>query len=502
MFKRLLSVLLFAAMILTALLPLTACGANRENTDETEAGSATSPAETEASDDRLHAKDSLPDDLDYHEQVIRLLTRSGDDDTRMEFIAEKGSTDVVEAAVYERNKLVEDRLNITFEYIEVSDTRHAGSAINDLLTTTVSSGTDEYDIISNHMSQTTTSLLAGYLRNLNTVSYLDWSQPWWNRSYSEEVTVDDKQYLAVGELTLSYISGTFAMFFNKYLWNNYRNGEDLYAVVKNGEWTLDKLTSYVTDFWQDTDGKDGLTEDDMVGLFHCTSALCDGFAGAAGVRFTEFNEETDSYTFVLNEQRTFDFVDKMKLLLFESNSTFIGPDDFQIGLEKLSNDTALFTPNILGGSLYLRSMENDYGIIPMPKLDTEQDAYTTFVHNGFSVVGIPTTVKEPDTMGAVIEALCAESYRRVTHAYYDTALKYKYNRDPQAVEMLDIITGNIRFDFAYCYNQSLNTVAAVFRTVLESKSSISKAASTIRGKQRNTEKSIAQLVKKIEKLTV
>lgn len=499
--RSLTSLLLAAAMLLCMMQTLAGCAAP----DQTDEGSETQEdvvfeAGTDAYD-RLHTPDNLPE-LDFQKKVIRILTRTGDEDTRIEFIAEKGSTDVVESAVYERNKLVEDRLNIEFEYIETSDTRHAGSAINELLARTVTSGTDEYDIIANHMSQTTTSVLAGNLLNLNTLEYLDWNQPWWNRSYRDEVSVAGKQYLAVGELTLSYISGTYAMYFNKFMWDNYYNGDDLYQVVKAGEWTLDKLTSYTTDMWQDSDGKNGLTENDVVGLFHCTSALCDGFAGAAGVRFTEYDEENDAYAFVLNEPRTFEFIDRMKLLLFESNSTFIGPDDFKIGLEKLSQNTALFTPNILGGSIYLRSMEKDYGIIPMPKLDTVQEDYTTFVHNGFSVVGIPTTVKDPDMMAAVTEALCAESYRRVTYAYYDTALKYKYNRDPQAVEMLDIITGNIRFDFAYCYNQSLDTVAAIFRTVLATTSDISRAASTIKNKQRSAEKNIERLVQKIEKLKV
>ena len=501
--KKKVLVLLLAAALLLGMLQLTGCGTNEESVGDNDTEALGTAAENETDDprNRLLVQDELPE-LDYHEAVVRILARTGDEDTRIEFIAEKGSSDVVEAAVYERNKLVEDRLNITFEFIESSDTRHAGSVINSMLTTTVSSGTDEYDIIANHMSQTTTSLLAGYLLNLNNLEYLDWKQPWWNQSYSNEVSVDGRQYLAVGELTLSYISGTFAMFFNKYMWENYYGTDDLYELVRSGEWTLDKLTSYTTDLWQDTDGKNGLTENDMVGLFHCTSALCDGFAGAAGVRFTEYDEETDSYAFVLNEQRTFDFIDRMKLLLFESNGTFIGPDDFKIGLEKMAQNTALFTPNILGGSVYLRDMEKDYGIIPMPKLDTEQDAYTTFVHNGFSVVGIPTTVKDPDMMAAVTEALSAESYRRVTYAYYDTALKYKYNRDPQAVEMLDIITGNIRFDFAYCYNQSLDTVAAIFRTILATPADIGRASSTIRNKQRASEKNIGKLVQKIAKLKV
>ena len=111
-------------------------------------------------------------------------------------------------------------------------------------------------------------------------------------------------------------------------------------------------------------------------------------------------------------------------------------------------------------------------------------------------------MKDGDRVTAFLEAMAAESYRRVTYAYYDTALKVQYARDPVAAEMLDIISEGIVFDFAYVYNQSLNTAAACFRNVFVDTASVGKAASTIKSLQRSTEKSMEQLVKKLANLQV
>jgi hypothetical protein len=223
-------------------------------------------------------------------------------------------------------------------------------------------------------------------------------------------------------------------------------------------------------------------------------------AGAAGVRFT--NVTDGEYDFVRNNERTLGFVDKMKLLLFENDCVIMEPDDFPNSLKKLSEDTALFTVNMLGGTTYLREMESDYGILPLPKLNADQAGYTGFVHNGFSVFGIPATVEDGDRVTAFLEAMAAESYRRVTYAYYDTALKVQYARDPVAAEMLDIISAGVVFDFAYVYNQSLNTAAACFRAMFADTASIGKASSTFKSLERSTERSMEQLVKKLANLKV
>jgi hypothetical protein len=55
-------------------------------------------------------------------------------------------------------------------------------------------------------------------------------------------------------------------------------------------------------------------------------------------------------------------------------------------------------------------------------------------------------------VGLIIEAMAAKSVGTVTEAYYDKALTYKYMRDEESAQMLDIILSNRLFDLAYSYN--------------------------------------------------
>lgn len=64
-------------------------------------------------------------------------------------------------------------------------------------------------------------------------------------------------------------------------------------------------------------------------------------------------------------------------------------------------------------SANLREMEADYGIIPYPLQDETQEEYSGIIHNSSNYVTIPVTCPNADEIGAVIEALCAESYRTV-----------------------------------------------------------------------------------------
>jgi len=66
-----------------------------------------------------------------------------------------------------------------------------------------------------------------------------------------------------------------------------------------------------------------------------------------------------------------------------------------------------------------------------------------------------------------MEALGAESYRWVTPAYYEIALKTKYSRDEETSQMLDIIKSGLRFDFGTVNTANLEGVNAVFRELMD-----------------------------------
>jgi len=86
-------------------------------------------------------------------------------------------------------------------------------------------------------------------------------------------------------------------------------------------------------------------------------------------------------------------------------------------------------------------MENDFGILPIPKFDEQQPyhiASTGLPH----VMCIPVTTSDLERTGIILEALNAESRLTTLTVYYDTMLVTQVARDEESGEMLDIIFAN------------------------------------------------------------
>lgn len=120
----------------------------------------------------------------------------------------------------------------------------------------------------------------------------------------------------------------------------------------------------------------------------------------------------------------------------------------------------LYITGILS-TTYLRDMEDEFGIIPLPKADTAQKEYKTWMNlNNSSMYAIPASSDTLEMTGIISEALAAESAKTLTPAYIDTTLSGKVARDEDSVAMLKIIIGSVNFDFANIFN--LGSVNDIF----------------------------------------
>ena len=100
--KRIISALLAA---LTAVVSVACADSQPENNTETTVGDTqtggtesveTEAVETDATETgRAAVSDNLPSDLNLNGRSIRILARSGDKDTRLEFLADEESGDIV-----------------------------------------------------------------------------------------------------------------------------------------------------------------------------------------------------------------------------------------------------------------------------------------------------------------------------------------------------------------------------------------------------------------------
>ena len=115
---------------------------------------------------------------------------------------------------------------------------------------------------------------------------------------------------------------------------------------------------------------------------------------------------------------------------------------------------------------FFRDMTDDYGFLPYPKLDESQKNYRCLVTDIVLLGAISGASQNLDITGAVLEALGSETYRSVTPAWYETALKVKYSRDDISAQIIDIIHDSMTTDFIYAYNASLSKIGVVMRTLV------------------------------------
>ena len=153
-----------------------------------------------------------------------------------------------------------------------------------------------------------------------------------------------------------------------------------------------------------------------------------------------------------------DLCDKVQLL-YNDESTYVykGTDHDDVPhnfiVEHFAQNNAMMIT-----TLFLKMETNfeslaamSYGIAPMPKFDTNQKNYYSYVQDQVSCFGISAVVGDTERqnmLAAVLEAMAYHSYLLVRPAYYDTALSERYMQDPQSKEVLDMIFDTLYFDFS------------------------------------------------------
>ena len=485
-------------MLLAALLTAsvaTSCGEaeTADNSAAAETTAQTEPAETEP---RL--LDDLPDGIDLGGWNVNVLSGAHPTVCDDEICVDELTGDVINDAVYNRNLAVENRLNVKItDYVvrEGGEPASPDFAGHDTLTTMVTAGDTTYNLYTSN-SYTTAAL--GYnhmLHNLREVENLNLTKPYWAQYINETATVNGQQYLCTGPMSLGYFRFNTAMVFNKRLFLD--NSIDYpYQTVLEGGWTLDAVNTIAEQIYADTNG-DGLLEVGVDTVGYSTRAYpdsgnIDGFWGSCNLR-TIGKDEEGFYKYDVNVEHFVSVVDGLLMLMNGEGSVGMAANDgvfqsaFRDGKQGLMNITLHWLE-----SEWAREMDDEYGILPNPKLNTEQDSYYTLAQDQFLVYAIPLSVglEELPDLGIFMEAFAAESYATVKPAYYEIALTAKYVNDEESSAMLDIITNNVYVDPAILYLSIMNFNVMTLRDILGSgqNTSASRIASMQKQFQTNLDK--------------
>ncbi|MBQ8508849.1 MAG: hypothetical protein IJ493_02970 [Clostridia bacterium] len=456
--------------LMLALLTAAGCAScgSEVSEDTTDTGTDTTIAEeTGVRDD---VKDSLPEGLNFNGETIRISSRDTQDYRNVETVGEE-SGDVVSDAVYARNRSVEERLNIKLEFYHLGDST---STYSELVRTAILAGEDAYDYIGAVQWAGMPYAVEGLFMNLADAPYLDYDKPWWNENYMDTISIDSStRYMLMGDISVFALRNLSSMFFNKTLYENlYGDPNGLYEIVMNGEWTHDKLCKMITEAYQDLNGNGEVDKEDILGDGGNMDTQADHYSYTAGLKLSE--RGSDNYpTLVTDQSRNVSVIEAIYKLYYETKGFYIfdGSEQETTQLSQFTDGRMLFLGERFYAAERMREMTDPYGIIPYPKLNEEQESYLTLVHDSTTLFCIPVTNTKFDTTCAVLEAMCAETYRTVTPAYYEVALKVKYTHDEISAQIIDMIHENIVTDFVYANNYALNSLGTIARIALHGKNS-------------------------------
>lgn len=438
--------------------------------------------------------DYLPDTLDFNNEEITFLVM-GDgynsaDWRSQDIYAETDSDDPIVSAVYRRNMFLEEEYHVKIREV-------AADAPLSTAQTSIKSGLDEFQVLMCNTAATISLMQNQLLLDLNSLEYMDLTQPWWDQTLRENCSIAGKNYFATGDISIMDNDATWVMMFNKPLAKQY--DLDPYKLVEENKWTFDemhKMMSIVS-----TDNGDGIVswEDDTFGL-STHNSTCEAFFYASGVSVTQ--KDSSDLPYFDTSSSYADYVVRVleKSIDIWSDQTILFSSDGVVTNSKHTQQVfetgrSLFLAEVLQLAIRLREMDIDFGVLPFPKYDSAQKNYGHFVHSTTALLSIPITCKDKDNVSALVEAMAAKSMYTLTPAYYDTVLTGKAFRDEESSDMLDIILKSRTFDLGGFHMFDWGGMGSIFPSLLRSGNN--NYASLYK---RSITKATAQMNKDIEKI--
>ena len=497
MFKRSLALLLTLAMLLPAAL---ACGKTEEPAVTTTAATTQAPADSttaaaeETTTEGYAVKDNLPEDLKFDGKTISIISR-GRSWCKDEVSVEALTGDVINDAIYNRNAAVQDRLGV--KIVNYLTTDNDNYSITETIRKQVQAGTDEYNLFANSVYATIMYTGDNLFQDMTELTYLDLEQPYWSQGFNEAASIGDAQYFATGAICLSLYRFVFATFFNKNMFDEYKVPY-LYDVVNDGKWTLDYQREISKNIYVDLNGDGTKDANDRYG-FITNHNMIGVDAYWSSCKLPILSKDADNYlAYAVDINRMSYAIDQINLLLWENDGAYCvanksaDAEQDDICTMFAQDQSAMTTLRLIHvESADMRNMTSLYGIVPMPKLDETQESYYSYAHDTMTAYGIPLTVigDELEMVGAFLEAMASESYRTVTPAYYELALKTKYVSDEQSVKMLDDIINSFYVDAGVLYTKKISSFHQNMRTWIGNNrntvSSMIKATEKVIAKQLN-----------------
>ena len=354
-------------------------------------------------------------------------------------------------AVYNRNMLIEETYNCTITHVE--------SSTSSIQTALLTGADEDVSLISIKVNAQFSYIEQELLLDLydEGLVNLNLKADWYNQNTLADTTVNGKAFCVGGDMLFTDENSTWMTLFNKELAKKYIPDVNLYDLVREGKWTIDKMSEFAAKATVELVADDTWTYKDQWGYVGEAANYAAHMAGFGmrlaevtpdgGIKLNMFTPEFhDAYNTVLN------LFSKSQAILAQDITSSEEGNGYSAADATFHEGRALFETTGMDRVIRFREMTTDFGIIPNPKLTEDQESYYTWTTHQSPLVSLPWFCTDKERTSAIMEALFEESSYGLKPAHQDRSLKYQGTRDDDSVEMLEIILSNTVYDIGVVYN--------------------------------------------------
>lgn len=489
--SKLLCLLLAGLMLVTAFV---GCAENIDAPAEQTSGEAVTEGETK--DPVQGALDDLGE-IDWGGGEFAVLYSGA---FKGEVYAENGTVDqeggasqVINDAVWDRNSLFEDRCNLKWSTVEATD-------VNSAVQKEASTGTGDFYFIDNRLGDSATMATNGYLYNLYDLG-MDLEGEWWDSGTAEFVLAGGVYFMS-GSLNYADDGVTYVLIFNKDMQKTYQNTvPNPYQTARDGEWTLEYFYNVIQGISADN-GDGTWNELDTYGFIN-TWEYGNTFFIGSDLRYINNTNEDGEITLFLNDkaqmEKALNVLELSQAIYHNNNASYMSPPGQEgLGQTAFKENRGLFYGEVVNHLTPLtQEMETEFGILPVPKYDKNQEFYRTWTHASGSTFSVTSAVKDDqrDVMGQLLEAYAILSHQHLKPAYYDIMLTSRNVHDAESAEMMDLMFANRVYEMSFYFTANFGFFE-LFKSATNDNSD--KFSSQYSSQAKGFKNKVARILKKLE----
>jgi ABC-type glycerol-3-phosphate transport system substrate-binding protein len=463
--KKALTILLALLMLLTAFASVS-CG------DTSGMGDATTVASVNSEGPEQTDSDTTPRfrEANYNGQDFTIYLKLHANYNSEYISAEETNGDLMNDSTWARNLLVEQTYNVKLSFMD--DKNPCSRLKND-----IAGGDCPYDIIFDSRTDMSDHIATGELTDFRELD-CDITTDWWDTRFISDLSINGKTYMMLSDLSVARFAGLRFLYFNKQLIDNYHLIQP-YTYLADNTWTLENFLNLVKGVRTDPTSSEFGTYGLVLETGEANGVYMHMIVGC-GLSYSGFDAEGNLICTLSDNISKIDSAFDQMRVVFQDKECVLTMDESDArdasihgtkhgeGNNKYSRARSMFAQghylfthtSIAQATIFSETMTDDFGCMPNPKYNLDQEEYSHKSDPYTVCFAIPKAANiDLERVATVLDYWSYISNEYTISTYYDITIKSKKVKESTASEVVDIVKKTAHYELIDVFEVSGVTAA-------------------------------------------